>query len=143
MRWSVVFVVLSLALSLSACGGDDESESASAAAEAIFRSYLDRDYGRAWDTLHPAHQALVGRDFFINCNVGTSVPWTSVEILREHDEIWDAPELGQQTTRTVELRLIGNQDITQGTLHMLQVDGEWRWLLDENVARAFKQGACR
>ena len=143
MRLVWVFVLACAALSAIACGGDDdEGDGASQAAEGVFRTFLDGDFGGAWDSLHPAHQAIVARDTYINCQTGDTVPWTGVEAFREHDEIWDAPEIGQLTTRAVELRLIGDQDVTQGTLHMLQVDGEWRWFLDEDAVRAFKQGQC-
>ena len=143
MRWVWLIGVMCLALTAVACGGDDGSDNeASRAAEGIYASFLDQDFGRAWDTLHPSHQAIVARDTFINCQTGNTVPWTSVEVIREHDEIWEAPEVGQITSRAVESRLIGDQDITQGTLHMLEVDGEWRWFLDEDAVRTFKQGQC-
>lgn len=143
MRWLWAIAVLSVALGLAACGNDNaDDDGASRAAEEIFRAFLEGDYGRTWDSLHPTHQMIVARDTFINCQVGRSIPWTRVEVFREHDEIWEAPDVGQVTTRAVELRLIGNQDISQGTLHMIQVDGQWRWFLDEDAVRAFKQGRC-
>ena len=143
MRWFGLVIVLGIALGVAACGGDDsEDNAASEAAEQVYRAFLDSDFGKAWDSLHPAHQAVVARDTFINCQVGNSIPWTRVEIIRERDEIWEAPEVGQLTTRAVEARLIGDQDITEGTLHMIEVDGVWRWFLDEDAVRTFKQGQC-
>jgi len=141
MRWSWLLLVVCLPLMLAACGGDSD-DTASDAAEHLYEEFLAGNYGAAWDSLHPAQQRIVARDTFINCQAGISIPWTRVQILREHDEIWDAPEVGQVTTRAVEAQLMGDQDITQGTLHLVQVDGEWRWFLDESSVRAFKQGDC-
>ena len=143
MRWLGLIVVVSIALGLAACGSDDgDDNEASAAAEQVYRQFLDGDYGAAWTSLHPALQAVVAQGTFINCQADQSIPWTRVEVMREHDEIWDAPEVGQLTTRAVEARLIGDQDITEGTLHLIEVDGNWRWFLDEETVRAFKQGQC-
>src|SRR6185436_17388046 len=114
-------------------------DDAGKAAQKIFQNYLAGDFGKAWDALHPAYQAIVARDTYINCESGKSRPWTKVELISEHDEIWEAPEIGQQHTRAVELRLVGDQDITPGTIHMVEVDGAWRWLLTQSVTDAFKQ----
>ena len=143
MRFGLVLFAISIAVGLSGCSYGNGDTSASRAAREVFQDYLDGDYGKAWDSLHPAHQAIVARDTCINCQSTTQgLPWNKVQVDREHDEIWDAPEVGQITTRTVELRLIGDKDITQGSLHLVKVDGQWRWFLDADAVRAFKEGKC-
>lgn len=145
MRYVVRVVALALlapAIVLAACGGDDDS--ASDAAEAVFRQYINQEYEQAWQALHPAHQEIAPQLTFVGCQMDTTPPWDDVSISGEHTEIYDAPEIGQLETKAVDVRLTRGDDVDvqSGSLHLVEIDGQWRWLLDEETARAFKEGRC-
>ena len=148
--------IAALAVFLMACGGgssdeaellpgNDQSPESSAdipseAATDAFERLIDYiskgQYGRAWDELHPAQQALVTRADYMLCRGDAIDEVKVVEILEEYDE--DVPIPGTDlvvasTAITAELRLKSGlfEETTTDTFHEIAVDGEWRWIVSD------------
>jgi hypothetical protein len=113
---------------------------------------LRGQYGRNWESLHPVHQAVVTRDRYDRCeradDEGGAVKITTevVEIYEEPLKINGIP--GITDTTAVTLRFSYNNPLTgkpaeeHRTVHTVNVDGEWKWILRPQDYNAYKKGSC-
>ena len=135
-------IITVAALALVACGGSSE-QSASDAAEQMY-SYMGKgQFGRDYDMLHPAHQAVVARERFIECaqgSAGFSVSKVGAE--EEFDEDYDVARVGLIPTRAVTLKYNIGELEQHRTIHMVDVDGSWRWIMGEDDLSAYESGNC-
>jgi hypothetical protein len=125
------------AVMLVACGGSDTSndqESPEAAAKRHLEMFGKQQHGRAWDELHPAHQALVGRDQYLLCGSSTSID--KVEVVESYEEPLTVDEIGTVDSVAVTMRAFVGERSQNVTLHVIDVDGRWRWVMSpETIAR--------
>ena len=114
------------------------SESATDAFERLIDYFSKGQYGRAWDEMHPSQQALIAREDYMLCQAkkigGADIE--IVDIVDVYSE--DAPIPGTglvlpSTAITFEVRITGGlfEDTTTDTSHEFDVDGEWRWVVNE------------
>jgi hypothetical protein len=141
MRW---FGIIVAALMLAACGSSGSGqESASTAAERHFGYVLKGQGGREWDELHPAQQAVVPKDAFIACRQKQSITVDSAHAIEEFDEPIDVPEVGTAVpARAVTVELKAGDKKQALTVHEINVDGHWRWILGKDEIAAYKAGTC-
>jgi len=141
--WLVVMALVTVVLV--ACGGDGEDDEGEAPADAVVRllEYVsDGQWGREWDELHPAHQAIVSRDAWVSCNSDLSVELEGVTVEEVFDEPVSAVDIPQGPAKavTVSYRVNGREDTD--TFQVLDVDGAWRWVLQDDVLAAYREGRC-
>jgi hypothetical protein len=123
-------------------GGQSAGDAVKERMEQLSRS----EYDKAWETLHPRHQAIVPQDKFVECGLASeqveSPVVDRVTIERETTEERTIPELGTIEVRVVEAVLVkGDLALTQFS-EMIKEDGEWRWVLSEDVLEDFRAGEC-
>lgn len=90
-------------------------------------------WGRLWDELHPAQQAVVDRDLFASCaqrSTDSPLVFDDIDFIESFEEpITVAPmdEPVESVALTYRLAL-GSESVTR-TTHQVLVDGTWRWSL--------------
>lgn len=133
-------ILISVAALAVACGNSDSTESAG---DAVLRQ-LDfaskGQYGRMWEELHPAHQALVSRDRFDECANEIEVP--DLRIVEVYDEPIDVYAIPEKTSKAVTFSYKSGDGRSTETLHQVMVDGAWRWVFSTEAARAYEAGDC-
>lgn len=141
MRLLILFALL-----LTACGGgngdsDDASDAGEAAVEQ-FETAVRGQWGRVWDDLHPEHQAVVSRDQYIDCQQGDTVPESTITVDETFQETLELARLGEVETTAVTLEFADDDNAEFITVHMVEVDSEWKWVLQGNALDAFEAGEC-
>lgn len=112
---------------------------------------LDGRWARAWSTLYPGHQLIAARPVYVRCERAT--PFFSrtmvFGVLRARRALVRVPGLahrvpGAAVTLHVALGWYGPRDpiVITPTLHLVAVDGGWRWLLSDQMYRVYRQGVC-
>ena len=102
----------------------------------LFTMRTNDQQGPAWDLLVPQQQALVTRVKFQTCGATTGgASDVSISIVgdpyEEETEIPGVPGTVMSTAATVRVNVTAyGQKVTQNiTLHLVDVSGEWRWIL--------------
>ncbi len=99
---------------------------------------------RQWSILHPAHQEIATRTAYIQCPRDELVG--STEVIEVFDETVPVPRLGEVSTTAVTIEtsteIAGDEVSTRHTLHLIDLDGDWRWVLNEEALDAFDAGDC-
>jgi hypothetical protein len=122
---------------------DDGESSAAAFAKQRYEQLAKAQYAAAWQSLHPAQQAVVPQDAFVSCGQQTTPdPNTKVEVKSETDEQLDVPQVGPSNVHSVTLTLRIGDQLRTPTDNLLKVDGKWRWTMTQPVIDAFKAGTC-
>lgn len=155
--------VLFVSLALVACGNDDEEDGGTAAPvseeatattepereltdpgetmETLVRMQLLGQLGRAWDTLHPEHQELVSRSDYERCQSDRLAPMAGVslqdfDVLETYEDRVTLPEGEVDATAVTYEMTVTDGTNTQAitdTSRLVNVDGEWRWVLSDPV----------
>jgi hypothetical protein len=140
---------LLIALALAGCGGDDEPETGDLGAgeflQQVTAEHLRGEYSETWDELHPAHQELITQLQLVYC--GEREPDlaedTTVRVLSVRPVTIRLPRVPERDAQAVRIELRDEQDIVDRyTSHVVQVDGEWRWVLSRPFLRALEKGNC-
>jgi hypothetical protein len=122
---------------------DDGESSAAAFAKQRYEQLAKAQYAEAWQSLHPAQQAVVTQDAFVQCGQQTTPdPTTKVEVKSETDEQLDVPQVGPSAVHSVALTLRFGDQLRTPTDNLIKVDGKWRWTMTQTVIDAFKAGTC-
>lgn len=137
-RWIVVVLVVVIA----GCGGGGGSSSTGGGgAAAAFRATVDEagkgQFGRLWESLHPAQKAKIDRATFESCygDQVAGVDVEGVEIVETYEEKADVPgtDLKDVPSTAVTAKLTvsraGQTASVTDTAHMFLVDGAWRWTM--------------
>jgi hypothetical protein len=161
MKLVIALVVVALA---AGCGGNgDNGDKASPTtntpeqdAGAFMKELQERSlrgqYGRVWESLHPAHQAIVTRDRFATCEGdedGVGATRITVKVVETYEEPWRIKGTDEMVDSTaVTLRysysnpLTGKPAEEHDTTHAIPVGGEWKWILDLASFNAYVKGEC-
>jgi hypothetical protein len=108
-------------------------------------------YAEAWTSLHPAHQRIVGsRAAYVRCERATLIPGTPIAltVLATRPETLTLAGIGRAKTLAVTLRiLIAGPAAPEGvptrhTVHVLLIDGRWRWVLPETRYALYRDRGC-
>jgi hypothetical protein len=167
MRLVIAFVVVALA---AGCGGNGDNETqanpttttpkqdAGDFMKEITERSLRGQYGRVWESLHPAHQAIVSRERFDTCERdedGTGATRITVKVVETYEEpvrvLGSTRQEGESEIKdstAVTLRfnysnpLTGKPAEEHQTVHAIAVGGEWKWILGPQTFNAYVSGEC-
>jgi hypothetical protein len=116
-----------------------EGDAGAAARRELLLGAFGRDDER-WQLLHPAHQQAVLLDDFVACGEDRDID--EVEVLGEVDRTRDVPLVGETDGRNVFLVITDDDANEFEQVFMVEVDGEWRWVLDDEELDAYQLGGC-
>lgn len=137
MRWLIVGLV---GLAFVGCGGGSDEQSPEDAVEARFEMFSKGQHGPEWELLHPAQQALVPKDLYVQCSAAIDTPDFEAKATESYEETVTIPGTDQRAESvavTVEVSSSGAKETW--TVHVFDVDGTWRWALDPEP---YKAGKC-
>jgi len=105
------------------------------------------EWAAIWDTLHPAHQAVVTKERFVSCSdLNKWTGTTEMKVLSTREELFGPPEAGlQPPTLTTALTIQASFDGDAPELltdHAWNLGGRWRWALHQPSYEAFRKGVC-
>jgi hypothetical protein len=165
----LLLAMLVVALGIACSGGDDGNPAAQASLttsttatepeqdagdflKEITERGLRGQYGRNWETLHPAHQAIVSRAKYDSCerqnDQGTGATKIDITVEDTYTEPVLVKGLGTVPSTAVTLRFSYDNPLTgkpaeeHATGHAVAVDGQWRWILKPQDYDAFVKGKC-
>lgn len=140
MRW---FGIIVAALVLAACGSSGSGQESASQALVRHLTFVSKgQYGPEWDELHPAQQAVVPRDKYMQCASEHVFPITDIKATEEYDDTITVPEAGSVVSRAVTVSYKLKDQTQSQTFHEVKVDGKWRWVLDQKSIDAYKAGTC-
>ena len=142
---AVVLVVLAALAAGCALSEDSEDHDAGAAVKTLLEREYFGDYGGAWDSLHPRHQALVTREEYDECRRGIDVQGTieSVVVLDVDDAPLTVYGLPARTpAKRVQVRVVTDETEYTASYHVVQLGDQWRWVLTDRAARGFERTDC-
>lgn len=132
-----------LALVIAACGGDG------GAGDAVKQRVTElgsSNYAGAWDALHPAQQNVVPKELFIRCGVEAEAKRDptvdDVEVLGTEKVTKDIPWVGEVEVTEVKIRMTQGETSREAFYDVVEVDGDWRWMLTDRSLAAFEAGTC-
>jgi hypothetical protein len=146
--WLLVAIVVALAGCGGGDGGESDDEGAGELVAQTFERLLSGKYRRAWEDLHPAHQRVVGQAEFERCSRARAStlprlrPGFEVRVLDTFEEPVQIAGVGEVSSTAVELELTSMGQKVEITGHAINVNGEWHWLLPDDLYQAALQGAC-
>jgi hypothetical protein len=160
----LVAVVCIVTFGVGCGGGNGDGEQASPTrttpeqdAGAYMKEVTERSlrgqYGRVWESLHPAHQAVVTRDRFDTCESqdegGAGATRITVKVVDTYEEpvgIRGTDETADSTAVTLRFSysnpLTGKPAEEHQTVHAIPVGGEWKWIFDAPSYNAYAKGEC-
>ncbi len=113
--------------------------------EAALRRQIDLlnsgGFAAEWDELHPAQQAVVAREQFVDCQAPNDFKLT-VDIIETQDALINVPAVSRAPAKVIAVRLTsGNETLDRNFFEVL-VDGRWRWVLEQAQFDAYRAGTC-
>lgn len=152
----LVLVPLAVLALAAGCGGSSGApERATAGAEGpddmlkrVLTLHFKGHYRRAYDDLHPGHQALVTRENYAYC-LDQELPTTDLQRVRTLG-ISDMPlyrdGIPETEAKEVRLRLtavMGSmRDSWAQSFRAVRTDGRWAWILPAKDVDAYRAGRC-
>jgi hypothetical protein len=145
-RWLLAPIVVSmLAVLLTGCLVSDDDPAGDAAKDRLLATSR-REYADVWESLHPSHQAIVSEEQFASCaqaaEASRAPEISELKVVDESVETKDIPEIGTVASHVIELSWKQGEDTRQTPFDMIEVDGEWKWVLDQSALDAFRAGEC-
>jgi hypothetical protein len=152
----VLLVPLMLLVLAAGCGGGGSSgpESAVASVEGpddmlkrVLTLHFKGNYRRAYDDLHPGHQALVTRDNYAYC-LGRELATTKLRVrtLGMTDLPLIRDGIPETEAKEVKLRLTAvsgqMRDSWAQSFRAVRKDGRWTWILPAHDVAAYRAGRC-
>jgi hypothetical protein len=138
---------------LAGCGGGDDPAPPAADAgvfmTGLVRSIAAGNYGRAWESLYPAHQQVASRPQYVACERRDHIPSrvARIVVVRVVDERvdvagQDARSVGAAITLRLRVGSDAGTDVVTNTFHAVAVDGTWTWVLPPARYAAYSSGRC-
>lgn len=150
MRWIAGAVIAAAAIA-AACGGSDgNNASGPATALRTFFEQADRgQWGRQWDTLHPAQQALIRREAFVTCRTAdlSGFSLEDLDIVETFGEPTVVPGTDLEVERVaVTFALEGAFGLLtfddRDTAQLVLFGEKWTWLMRQETVDAYQRGEC-
>jgi hypothetical protein len=139
----LLLMSLSLVIVLAGCG---DSEPAEDTVEELVEALSDSDYAAAYDLLHPDHQAVVDEQQYEECGRDAEqISPARVDdftITGEVERTRTIAELGEVEVTEVGVNLVQSGETVYRTWDLVEHDGEWRWLLANDLLEDFRAGRC-
>lgn len=146
MRWMrrlLLFVIPMLLLA--ACIREGESGAAKSVRERLERSSRG-EHALVWESLHPAHQAIVSQEKYVECGEASdqarSPAIENLRITDEENRTVTVAEIGEVNATVVRAEWRGGGEIRTQTFNAINLDGSWRWVLNESLLNQFRNGQC-
>jgi hypothetical protein len=144
--WAAGALVLGCGLVVlgSGCGGGSSTSSTGSPADFVRRvttEFSRGQSGRLWDELLPADQRIVTRARFVACQANEGWDLKSIKVLETYD---DPVAVGAKSlpSKAVTVRVTSDNGITTATMHAVNVNGRWRWVLQSSDRAAYASGKC-
>ena len=99
------------------------------------------DFAAAWTELHPAQQAIVPQQRFVECLAGTDYA-LALEIIDARDALIDVPELSRVPAKAIDTRLASGGTTLDRRFFEVLVEGRWRWVMEQPQIDAYRAGDC-
>jgi uncharacterized protein YchJ len=135
-----------LAVILAGCGGSRNSGTRGPQSAADFIRQVTTQFslgqtGPLWDSLHPADQAVVSRARYMACHSSSGFDLQKFTVLQTYADTVDVS--GKATASTaVSVRVTSDDGVTTATMHAIELNGKWRWILSPADYSAYRQGKC-
>lgn len=152
MRW---LMAIALSGCLVACLRAEEPSAEETAVRAavvqILTQVQDSRFAEAWDSMHPAYQAVIPREQLVDCGERYPPVFVSFDILEVENEDYLADEIGMVDAWVAAVRFEANDafKIDSGTSGMIdrsfnyvETDDGWRWFPGTGELRTFREGGC-
>lgn len=126
-------------------------DTASAFAVRTVGLLVENRYAAAWRTLHPLHQRAVGgRARYVECESSAPITETAISIegIGVRDKLASIAGIGRVRAKAVTLEVaFSDPAVPEGvpvtlTVHVLRVNGAWRWVLPNASYAGYARGAC-
>jgi len=132
---------------LAGCGGeiDPARTPAGSAQVRLLENLYNGRYAQAYSDLHPAYQRIVSKGRFVSCTRQLGLGGLdSVEVLDVYDDSVRISGAGEVKAKAVRVRLIPTTGAAPEPLvnHEVKVGSGWRWVLNEDWARAYAANRC-
>jgi hypothetical protein len=132
---------------------EEPDESASEFVKANTEMAMKAQFGRTWANLHPALQQVTTRAAWEACQRKSHdelalVKVHELEVVEEYPDPHEAPGVGRVDAVAVTMRmefehplLEGRREVTD-TVHVVNVDGEWKGIWNAERYEAYANGRC-
>lgn len=140
---AIAALVVAFATGCGSSGGGTGGSSRSAAdfVRQVTTQFSRGQSGPLWDTLHPADQAVVSRARYMECQSNEGFDLAKIKVLQTYPDTVDIA--GKPTPSTaVSVKVTANDGITTATMHAVQVNGKWRWILSPAEYADYAKGKC-
>ncbi|HUG14189.1 MAG TPA: hypothetical protein VMM78_04150 [Thermomicrobiales bacterium] len=146
MRVAILVLFVFMACLLASCGGEVDTSDAEASVRLRLEQLSRGEYGKAWDTLHPAHQEIVSRQKFIECGRELALQRDpsvdSIIIIDARQQTKEIVWIGEVEVIEVEVDWRTGENLRRSIDDVIEVDSAWRWVIGEPALRAFQSGVC-
>jgi hypothetical protein len=141
---AIAALVAALAAGCGSSGGGGSGGSSQSAADFIRQVTTQFSRGQAgplWDTLLPADQAVVSRSRYMACQSNSGFDLMKIKVLQTYPDTVDVG--GKSTPSTaVSVRVTADDGTTTATMHAVNLNGSWRWILSPADHAAYAKGKC-
>jgi hypothetical protein len=119
--------------------------------ESVITAIAANDYAKAWQTLHPIHQAAAPEEEYVACEELSPIPGTleslvPVHVQRRPVTVAGLPKKVRGVAVTFRLRFenraIGASADVKLTAATVKVAGRWTWLLPAARYELYRDDAC-
>ena len=117
----------------------------------LYRLQVGQQFGKVWDTLHPAQQRLVPRKRYAQCEtrrrIGYRLELKKIAVLSTETGRFHLEGTSLRvaaTTVRIRIDVLVNDFLNRETIdiHVVAVHGKWRWAMERDTALAYKAGRC-
>jgi hypothetical protein len=143
--------LVATAVLISAQSAVARAESPSAFARKVVTEIAANDYAVAWRTLHPLHQHEAPLEEYVRCESASPIPGhlQSLRVLRVVDQAVRVPGAAAAVPGkavsvriTIADRALDLAVVVDDTIHLVSVDGAWRWILPQRRYERYRDDAC-
>ena len=119
--------------------------------EGVITAIAANDYAKAWQTLHPIHQAAAPEEEYVACEELSPIPGTleslvPVHVQRRPVAVAGLPKKVRGVAVTFRLRFVdralGASADVKLTAATVKVGGRWTWLLPSARYELYRDDAC-
>ncbi len=142
-----VLIVVVCSTIFASCGGDGEPAADVARRQIELTS--QGQFAEVWDMLHPAQQAVVPQQLYIDCGRVLAREGSStvdrIEIGSTNEDERNIPWVGETDVRVVSATVYRGDDPSPVAVALVRSDDEWRWVIGEDqipALEAFQRGEC-